>query len=516
VEESRIVSNRRRFVDWVAEFSALWTHIHLTVLALRCEGKLIAVGSTVVLADEAECSKPRGVPIVETPDVLAFRVPLAIHELDRLLDAVSGGVLKADMVPGLREPVFFACPAGDLPKEAQYQPHHKGTVGPWELLGTWGRWPRAELLFTGQSLADGSKSDVLYTHLESVDRRFPKEGHGSLGIFTSRLGLRETGSGHFDGLWRYATTVRFVAPLFVRLDGAHLDRERQTLSADVEVGRRVPRDRVYLSVLSNDLETWIPARQLGGRGRHVSVILARGLPFGTATVHLTFDPAGQIGEETVEIKPPPRPWPLAHALRKMTDDLNLVREGLNAMPAKDGQAHDPGAEFDRAIHMLLASLDYASVWWGTGRKVRPPRALQPGAEVDSLAYHRRRNEFLVVECTIGHTGGDKIHKLVGRSLLLNDWLKDVYGSDVPMVRPVLAVAIPESQVPPATLGALRENGAALLSLDRAQALLKALDSGQSPEEVDEMLDRLFAPRTVSGPRRMRPGGSPTRFVRSRR
>jgi len=110
-------------------------------------------------------------------------------------------------------------------------------------------------------------------------------------------------------------------------------------------------------------------------------------------------------------------------------------------------------------------------------------------------FSKGRNELLVVECATSATGGDKVHKLVGRSLRISNAVRRVLEKDTPNVRAVFAFSVPKSQVPPAARGALHDNGAGLLAKEDALELLDMLEKGRTAKEISEKIDRLFDDET---------------------
>lgn len=481
-----------RLRDWIEQFPGLWTHVHFTGLALRFHEQWVIVAASAILSDRERRNPPVGVPIVKASRVLAIRTSLPIETLDQLLIAGVNGVLRAGDPLKLEHDLFLTSPPGSRPQWADFREFVRPTALPYQFeTNTIDTWPHAELQFKGPSLSDWLKNDPgAYRSLELEDRRFPRYGHGSLATFVHRLGLKKTDEGHFDSLWRQQVVFKVAAPIFARLHAVPFDRDRQSLFADVELGPTVLRSKASVAVVSDDPHTWVRSKRTRSRRKRVRILIARGLPAGKATVHLSVDPIGEVGKLEADIEPPPRPWPLLHALRGPTGDLALIREGIQAGQPSTPSKWDPASEFDRAIHLLLSALGYSAVWWGTG-KVRPPRGFQVGAEADQLAYSTTRNEILVVESTIVATGGDKVHKLVGRTLALRDRLNEEMKRDAPPVRALLALPVPRTQVPPATKGALRDNGAGLLSRDEALGLLDLMSAGEPPEKVDAVIDRLF-------------------------
>jgi hypothetical protein len=125
------------------------------------------------------------------------------------------------------------------------------------------------------------------------------------------------------------------------------------------------------------------------------------------------------------------------------------------------------------------------------KKLPRPGDLQPGAAPDVMAFHSGYNDFLVVECTIGTVGSDKVAKLIARTLRVRKTLKDSLGRQMPTVRPVLAVASSAEEVGDAAVASVRENRGGLLAREDAGALLKMVRDGVTPTELRARVEGLF-------------------------
>jgi hypothetical protein len=507
MDHEHVAAERSRFKEWVDGHQGLWTHLHVSCLALRLGAEWVALKMRVVLTDRPRCQPPAGAPLVSTNDVLAIRVSLGIEKLGDLLDASEKGVLTPGVLPGVDRIIHTSCPPGTPPSQSRYSESLEPAVptdAPDEEEMRC--WPHARLELPSTYLASWGERQPWFGKLEGIDRRFRSEGFGSLAGLGRRIRAGHFNNESIPNLVSETVETIFFAPLMVRLRGVHHDRESRKVTADVEMSPGIRRHDVRVAVVSNDVRTWIKPKRVLGTKRRKSMMVARGLPIGTATVYLTYEPIGEVGKMGLVIEPPPRPWALLAALRDVDPELGLLREGLVATAPQVHGKHDHGAEFERAIHVLLSACGYSGVWWGRGGKLRSPGNIQAGAEADLLMFSKERNELLIVECTTTATGGDKVHKLVGRSLRVGDAVRCAFEKDTPNVRAVFAFSVPRSQVPPAARGALRDNGAGLLAKEDALELLDMLEKGRTANEISERIDRLFdddIPRSPVRARRTR-------------
>jgi hypothetical protein len=398
------------FREWVAQFEHAWSHLHVAALALRLNGKWVAVRYSVVLSDQARGPAPWGVPIVAEDLIFAFRTAVPLALLDTLIEAAAKGHLDRSLIPGLDRDLSLSLPVGSEPTQANSHSYVGIEHGmPGKAPRT---QPRCELQLQSKSPSD-SLAERWHHHgvLERAERRFIRLGHGPLRMLGARLGFWAEGNGHFNDIWNQQVTAEFIAPLPLRLIEVEHVRERDVVRAKVEIGPRIRRSDVSLTIRPEEHTSWFPARRIRSKKSPTMVDIVRRPPPGSAIVSLCMEPLGEVSARSVSVEPRLKTWPFLLAMTRLDRGHRLLRQGLSG---------ESGGEFERAIGVFLAFVGYAPIWWGpdVGKKLPRPGDLQPGAAPDTLAFHEPHQDLLIVESTVGVVGSDKVTKLIGRTLPL--------------------------------------------------------------------------------------------------
>jgi len=121
----------------------------------------------------------------------------------------------------------------------------------------WMQWPRYSLELQSGSLADLFGA-TFHQRLEIIDSRLASEGYGTISELSVRLGIR-TNDEHYSTFNSTATTVRFVAPVYVRGSDPHWKHSSQTFVCSAHVGPSVPREKVSF-VLAESHRKHVPAQ----------------------------------------------------------------------------------------------------------------------------------------------------------------------------------------------------------------------------------------------------------------
>jgi hypothetical protein len=471
------------FSDWVRTFAHLWSHIHVSALAVRVEQDWVAIRMTAVLADEEQGNPPWGLPFVDEDRIMAFRCALPNSGLEPLLNQAIVGQLDSSSIPGLDRVIRLSVPGLGM-KNPSFDVYSDSSGV--TLLSSSGT--RAEFTLQSEAPSSGPVEPwKAYGGIEQAERRFVRRAHGTLSRLGAALGLRIEKTAHIGNVWSSPLLTVFVAPIPARIAGLVHVRDKDLVRANIELGPLIPREHVTLAFRPDDHSAWFPPKSVRSRRRRIDVEVARRPPPGAAEVSLCIEPWGEVAKAGLTIDPPLKTWPFQFALCSIDPNNDLIAQGM---------AEGQGVTYERAVSALLALLGYAPVWWGPSKKkdLPPPTEAQPGATPDIYAWNEAKRELLIVEVTTGVIGSDKVTKLAGRTQRAQNRLIDVLGASAPRVRAVLAAGDPAGDLAPAAAASLEENGAGTLGRDVALELLRMIRLGCTREEVDDVFDQVFPAR----------------------
>jgi hypothetical protein len=470
--------NLKRFLRWIWAHRRVWSHLHMSGLAVRLDGLWITLWTKTVLADAAAVSSPLGRPVVVADDVIAFRIAVPINHYAALMADIWRGEIPAGRLRHVGVPLTTWCPPGVPPSSIGFSDRLSSSWSDPKKDGPEG-WPRLEIDWGAGQLSLWAGNDAArYEKLGSIDRRFKAQRFGTIAELGSKLGFP-----HHANEFIYAPAKHwFSAPLPARLVSVMQDRAKNLLVASLEVGRLVSRDMLRVGLSQADGRPPRPALSVHPGRRRLVPIRIKNPAEGQAEVSLVYGDLGEIESLKTEVKPRFKPWPRSAV-------LSLIDPGLARLRA-DVTSTKPD-EHERGVSLLLELLGYASMWWT--QKLPQPAGSRSGKHAqDLVAFSNGNRHCLVVECKTDWLTEAKINTLVGRANAVAHRLENSSPGDSPWTRALLVVARPRHEIPRAVSEAIRKNQAGLMTIDDAVELLDAIEEGVPPREVHEKFENLFA------------------------
>jgi Holliday junction resolvase len=467
---------------WVRRHEPVWTHVHLTGIAVRIGGDWIAIWTRVALADSPPGRSLLGKSVVRSDGVLAFRVGAPVGELRTILSEIGRGEITARRLGRSVGSVRTWCPPGASPTGLSFSDYVNSAYMGSKTEGPDG-WPRVELDLRGGALAQwaGEKTER-FEYLAGVERRFKALRFGSIGELASRLGFRYASS---DFIYAQSQSS-FAAPLPARLVSAEHDRTRNVIAVVLEVGPRVSRSRMGVGLAQVDGRPPPPEIQVPDSKTRFVRIKIPNPSEGAAEIFLTYRDLGVIGSLKVEVKPGRKPWPRCAVLSLIDPGFKQIREDLASTKP---ELHERGTA------LLLETLGYAAVWWTRG--LPQPKGSRSGKHAqDIVAFSGHNSECLVVECKTDWLSEAKINTLVGRANAVAHVLERESTADAVRTRALLVVARPRHETPRAVTDAVRRNRAGLMALDDATDLLEMVEQRLPLKVVRDRFEGLFEPGGV--------------------
>lgn len=469
--------NLRRFVHWIREHR-IWTHVHVSGIAVKLDGDWVTVWTRTVLADTPKVETPLAKPVVATEGVLAFRLAAPLSDLATLLSDARKGEVPANRLRRLDVPLKTWCPPGKKPGHLSFDRRLTASWLTNEVDDSEG-WPRVESTWQGGQVSDWAANDLLkYEYLTRIEQLFKTQGYGTIAELGTKLGFRH----HSSDFIHTSTKHSLSAPLLARLTSVEHDRERDVIVAIMETGTRLRRGLLRLRLVQSDGKPPRAAWRIPrSKGRFVSVEIP-GPSEGGAQVSLSYEGLGEISSLTLSVRPRLRPWPRLSAISMIDPDLARIR--------KDVASKNPD-EHERGTSLLLELMGYASFWWT--RALAQPAASANGRHAqDVMAFSRSDDRCLVVECKTDWTKDSKINTLVGRANSMIERLKQDSADESPWTRALLVVSCPRHETPNAIRENLRLNRAGLLTVEDATELLDMMTKGFPEKEVLDRFEKVFA------------------------
>jgi hypothetical protein len=463
-----------RYLEWVEQRKELWTHVHLSSVALKVGGAWFSVAGGVTLSPSPTTDRVAD-PIMEWDDACRLYLSGPVSLLQDLVEDVRTGAIPASRVPGLDRTLLIQSPFGTPYTD------EGGTelTGPGVRAYGAGDWLRFDSRLRGAEVAKlYPAQQEAHEAIERANKVSEGLGHGTIAEICDDLGLRDLLGGSFNAsTW---VAFRFQARTPFRLVECKQDDARERVVATVEIPASVPRTGgklVYRQSGHPPRSVPIPTG-----GPTVTAVVAEQPPVGDAEVMLVY--AGmKVSSEKITVRPPLRTWPVVVAVAALDDQLGLLREGLSGA---DAMRHE------RAVAHLLGLLGFSSFWWGpnTMQKKLP----LPKDAPDVVLCSNDQQLVVVIECTTEEPPDKKLRYLVDRTRGVATALTSALKEDAPFIRPLLALARPRKNVPQSLFDSLEADGAGLMTLEDSADLLEMVERGVPRVELMNRFEDLFRRR----------------------
>jgi hypothetical protein len=224
---------------WVQQRRAVWSHLHLAGILLWKGDGWGCICASLILADTENCESPAGVHPHWPTKVCAFRVAVPFERLDEIVEGLRAGQLAADLVPGIKDKITFHGAQGRK-LEPNGDPRMEYPDFSSQPASSDTRWPRYTIEMQAGPLNEWLGQEN-YHQFEKLDDHLGAKGFGRIPELAWSLGIgRQTD--HFSSMWTTSSTLKLVAPLFVRIESAKWDegalRERFTYPLELEESQK--------------------------------------------------------------------------------------------------------------------------------------------------------------------------------------------------------------------------------------------------------------------------------------
>ena len=466
-----------RFVDWSLPFLHAWSHIRISAVAHRVGDRWIGRALVAVLVDhDGKATR------ISTQAMAAGSVTVPIAQLPALLADAWRGEIAAARNPFGTPLVLAERPGEPMRRYSSWSHQPSALAG--EPCNHFHRYV-LELYSSGGFAPFFAEQNGGYWWLERERPTFEALGHGPLEAVAERLGIANSRTKFWN---EHPTIFQIIAPLPLAFGQPSQTTDGTRVQIAFRCGTRIRPELSRITLEPLDGSGELSAFTLP----HDGVLDIEAPQRRKATFNIAYC-GRHIQRRTFPLHPHRRlnPRLLAHTAFERT---SLLVDGLDP---KVGRPNEKDADaFERSVTHVLGLLGFSASWWG------PPKGglKVPQEQADILAWSADDSLVLVVDCTLDAASDVKSVKVGRRARELDDALKEKLGHARPQVEPVLAIAVPRSQIPPLLRRSEEGDEITVLALDDIHAVLAAMERGQTHAEIAAALPEPLGAGFRSPPR----------------